>query len=517
MASQLFNKLNRVFSDEPWRWIKANAGSPEHYPSGSGTPLTDVKAILVHETSGWPPRTNGREMFIREFHGGSGTTSQLYVAGDGTVLKGMELPWRSQHGGFLNDQSIGIETGHGWGNYVSETHLLAFTETDMRLVPDPANPGKMKISGARIAPVATPNGWVPLRGENRIDRDSDDDVHGIKFYLRRFSDEELVVSYFTTDRYQGPWREPLRAPEMLFTEQQYRSWAMVARWLAEENLVPRNFPLLPHKTRSAGEGDPGQTGMKADGTNFAAIVLADEVLSRSPVKFGQPASPVPPAATALRDEYQKTTSITAERKDTENKYWKAMLLAFRGLCGHGFAGDPHNGDHDCPGPLFDWHRFAREVWDWWWWPFDFDTTKPTTAVAARPYGLSTCDHTTPLKEYFWPTPVATIQGRSRTGVHGTTGSPQTFELPSGSRVYALANGELVAARFANPDGRGEHAVRARAPRRLPRARPARPQPHRGEADLRRPDRLRRPADELLLALHAPRPAGRAELRRSVHR
>jgi hypothetical protein len=34
------------------------------------------------------------------------------------------------------------------------------------------------------------------------------------------------------------------------------------------------------------------------------------------------------------------------------------------------------------------------------------------------------------------------------GIHGPHSSPSTFALPEGSRVYALANGEVVAARFA---------------------------------------------------------------------
>jgi len=97
--------------------------------------------------------------------------------------------------------------------------------------------------------------------------------------------------------------------------------------------------------------------------------------------------------------------------------------------------------------MFDWHRFAREVWDWWWFPFDFDPATPNTAVAARPYSLATRDGSTPLKEYFWSTPAAVPQGRVRTGIHGAHSSPQTFELPEHSRIYALANGELVAARF----------------------------------------------------------------------
>ena len=30
-------------------------------------------------------------------------------------------------------------------------------------------------------------------------------------------------------------------------------------------------------------------------------------------------------------------------------------------CYRGFLAHSANGGHPCPGPLFDWHRFAREV------------------------------------------------------------------------------------------------------------------------------------------------------------
>ncbi len=133
-----------------------------------------------------------------------------------------------------------------------------------------------------------------------------------------------------------------------------------------------------------------------------------------------------------------------------------MFDVFLGFHGHAFSGDPFKSpqllfglDHDCPGPMFDWHRFAREVWDWWWHPFDVDAALPATKpVAARPYSLASRDGSTRLNEYYWSTPVPTILGRKTTGIHGPHSSPSTFALPQGVRVYAMANGEVVAARFA---------------------------------------------------------------------
>ncbi len=449
MAQQLLNRLKVVFDDAPWRHVK----SIGRLPAGVGRTLVDVRTMVVHETSGWPARKNGSEMFFRAFlagpgHPHTGETTQLYVAGDGTVLLGMELPQRTQHATFVNDWSLAAETGHGWGNYRSNQHLGPFTTTDETMIPNP-NPThkppfiKGPTNGNLIPLRAKPgNRWIPLGGDGTIDDVADDDLPGIKLFVRHASFSEVVVGWWTTGRYTGPWRQPQRVPEMLFTEAQYRSWALLARYVAEEFLLPRNFPLLPHKTRAASSGTSGSHGMIRDAASFSAIVLADEALSRSPRTFGLPASQAPPTAAALQAAYQ--AAATAER----NPLWKSLFNTYRGFHGHGFSGDPTKlKDHDCPGPMFDWYRLAREVWDWCWWPFDVDTANPATAVPARPYSLSSRDGDTPLREYFWTTPATVPQGRVRTGIHGAAGSPKTFELPATSRIYAISNGDLVAARF----------------------------------------------------------------------
>src|SRR5262249_11821266 len=81
-----------------------------------------------------------------------------------------------------------------------------------------------------------------------------------------------------------------------------------------------------------------------------------------------------------------------------------LFHEFPGLHGHGCAGATTNGmdDHtSCPGPLFDWHRFAREVWDWWWYPFDFNDAFTATSTTRRPYSATPAPGIdTPLVEYF---------------------------------------------------------------------------------------------------------------------
>ena len=442
MAQQLRDRLNTVFSDRPWLDLQAAGVS-------AGNRIADVKAMVVHESSGWPPRSNGVNMFNRAFTPPADRlTTQLYVSGDGTVLQGMELPNGTQHAGFINDRALGSETGHGWGNFRNNDRLGPHTSTNETLIPNPHPPPAMIVHGGLVPPVAKPlNRWISLSGDGTIDDAGDDDLPGVKFWIRHRDFNEVAVGIWTTPRYNGPWRQPQRVPEMLFTEGHYRAWALLARWIAEEYLLPRNFSLLPHKVRDGGFGDVGSHSMMRDAASFSAIVLADEGLSRSPQTFGLPAAPVPPTAAALETAY--AGGVAGNR----NTHWQSMFRVYRGFHGHGYPGDPVNGDHDCPGPMFDWHRFAREVWDWWWLPFDFDPATPNAAVAARPYSLAIRDGNTPLKEYFWSTPAAVPQGRVRTGIHGARGTPETFELPASSRIYALANGELVAARFPAETGR----------------------------------------------------------------
>lgn len=520
VAQQLRNRLNAVFSDVPWRtrvqprqadWPVSSTGRPV------GLPIADVRSLVVHETSGWPTRERGAEMFYNEFlpgpgHGHHGVTTQLYVASDGTVLLGMDLPRETWHAGTVNAWAIGAETGHGWGNYRSNDYIGPFTSSDETRIPDPAHPGeriKGPTYGNPVALTARPSSrWVALSGDGTIDETRDDDLPGIKFFIRHEGFTEVIVSSWITARYAGPWRQPQRVPEMLFTEAQYRSWALLARYVAEEYLLPRNFSLLPHKMRAAGLGATGGLhGTIRDATSFSSIVLADEALSRSPRTFGLPATTALTAAT-LQAAYTAAGPAGAVR----NQLWQNMFNTFRGVHGHGYSGDPtHGNDHDCPGPMFDWHRFAREVWDWQWWPFDVDATNPaTTVVPARPYSLATRNGATPLQEYFWSTPATTPEARARVGVHGATGSPRTFELPQNSRIYAISNGDLVAARFPAETDQVSLAfmlVRHEVFHKLDTRRPAAGTPTRPPVFAERIDYDLAPTTVYSLYMHLGRPAG----------
>lgn len=97
------------------------------------------------------------------------------------------------------------------------------------------------------------------------------------------------------------------------------------------------------------------------------------------------------------------------------------------------------------------------MWDWWWYPFDLVPVVPTTTVTSaapvRPY--RTPNGQTPPIEYYYDedhhqAPFVLDDQHSdriQDGIHGPESSPTTFRLDNNSPVYALANGELVAARY----------------------------------------------------------------------
>ncbi len=284
--------------------------------------------MVVHETKGWPALNKGADMFVTHFLGGDGVTTQLFISGDGTVMQGMELPRKTHHARPLNDSALGSETGHGWGNYRGNDHIGPYSSSDHTKVPvvdpdhpDPNDPlhckhdenGKIVLKEGATYGTFQPlhrmdgthgmpnNFWLPLSGNDAMAAATDDDLPGIKFWVRHQGFDEVVIGLWTTPEYSGPWREPQRVPEMLFTDAQYRAWSLLARWVAEAFLIPRNFALYPHKTRVGGSasGAAGH-GMLSDADSFAAIVLADEGLSRSPTTFGLAAGTVPTQAQLTR-------------------------------------------------------------------------------------------------------------------------------------------------------------------------------------------------------------------------
>jgi hypothetical protein len=418
MSTQLWNSLRKVYDATVEAAVVAHRAQWVANPNW-GTAITDVRGFVVHETSGWPARANADGFNVHYWrgfddqkvnphpppdkitvhHNADGFGSQYYISGDGTVFSLVPESTITFHSSVSNSVALSSETGHSQGH-------------SSPAIPPPTNL------------------WRPLNGVSNSNAAGYDDLLGVKMWWRSTSFDEMVVSWWTTARFAGPQRGAVREPEQLFTEQHYRSWALLARWAAEHFLIPRNFPLYPHKL-----ADP-EPDLLDDGDLFRKLLRADDGLSRRLTLFGWTQAQVD-------DDAHFQGTYHAGLAGGVNRHWRTFVQNYRGFYGHGFTGIDA---HDCPGPLFDWHRMSREVWDWWWWPFDFNAARTSTNVTAREYSRS-WNGDTPTSEYFFATPAASYAGRQVPGIHGNTGSPRTYRLDQGSRVYAAANGELVAARF----------------------------------------------------------------------
>jgi hypothetical protein len=490
-AKALLSRLQAVFDDSH---AAAITSAPNH-PGGSfRNGMPQVFTLMVHETDGWPSR-NKAQKWVKNYtkSPGDGTGPQTAVFYDGTVIKVMGYPLLAWHGEFLNARSLGTETGHG---------------TDARN--EGGNVAK-NDPPPDIAPDTTAGGTV-RKGWHALSTDAED-VPGAKlFCCDQTSDTppEVLICWWSsslyTTRTQADFLIPTRDPPgatpltpqnypnhiialpphpalMVFSEAQYRSHSLLARYFCEAFLVPRNLPLYPwtnreHALRSpSGGGSPKFRQIVLADANFTTIrddltanvasfsaannlgntIFADANLAAFRTAYNN-------ANVAANTVTEQIFHLTNNNKAPLNKAWLYMFKSFRGVIGHGFAGATVLDDHDCPGPMFDWYRFARELYDWWWYPFDFDAAFATTATPVRailtPRSRGTTadpGDETPLIEHFWentptdgrPDPYL---GRAAQpgGLLGQTASPQTFRLEANSPIYAMANGELVAARILTP-------------------------------------------------------------------
>lgn len=415
--------LQRLLPQYDQTYAAQVMGGAATWPGGSfGNRLAHVQTLVAHLTAGWP-RRDGADTFVAQYivpgTPKRGIGPQFYISGDGTVAKLIDLPRRTGHGEWINSWAIGVETGN---------------------LGDVAAPPTVQWEAASNAA---------------------EDAPGLKMWVtsRRPIQTEVLSTWWTTATYAGPGRGAIGADNMIFPEQVMQAWALLARYLLVELELPRNFPLLPHEQRS------GMIDGAAAAAKFRRTVLADEraemvqrTVAAAPVNI--PAVNFDAAnAGALSTSYhaaiQPTTVGTIQRN---NRAWRAWCETYRGLHGHGYAGSllydppqpphpPHaHSEHDCPGPLFDFHRLAREVSDYWWYPFD--VAGGTTAVPRRAYRRFQAD--TPLIEHYFDETEADRTARFSTGIHGALSSPDTFTLAPASPVYAMSNGELVAARFPAP-------------------------------------------------------------------
>ncbi len=485
-ATALLTRLQAVFNDQP---VAGVMGAAQH-PIGVSLPhfrdgMDEVFTLMVHETDGWPSRNKVQGWVNGYTHSpGNGVGPQTAIASDGTVTQIMEYPRVTWHAEFLNARSLGTETGHG-GDARDEAGNLATNDPPPDIAPDTSANGAVR------------HGWRALSNQ-------DEDIPGAKLFCMDHhfdAPNEVLICWWSSSLYTTrthadfliPARKPPGLPQnypvhinpvpphpslMVFSEAQYRSWSLLARFLCEAFLTPRNLALFPWITRSDNSRSPAAGGSP----KFRQFVLADpnfttirDDLTANVAGFNQNIFDDANLA-AFRQAFDQANvnanTITEpifnlhNNNKALNKAWLYLFKSFRGVVGHGFAGAAVLDDHDCPGPMFDWYRFARELYDWWWYPFDFDTNFASTAVPKRAIltprsenraALDPGDETT-LIEHFWentphdgrPDPYQARVTRPPGGLLGQTASPDTFRLEANSPVYAMANGELVAARVLQP-------------------------------------------------------------------
>src|SRR4030095_303440 len=164
----------------------------------------------------------------------------------------------------------------------------------------------------------------------------------------------------------------------LFSDRNYRSLALLCRLLAEQNGIPRNFPLLPWLDNTVD---------RTSSALFRKLLLSDQRRDQIAQKLGTTTAIVEANGTTFTNWYNPNRARIWSRffgwdpdpdANPNTAGGRADLPCFKGFLSHDI-----NGSHACRGPLFDWHRFSREVWDWWWYPFDTDPLTVTTT--RRPY------------------------------------------------------------------------------------------------------------------------------------
>ena len=439
MPSELLNRLQRFLRVNTARSVmnaRLNAeAQPTHWPflnhvrTNFGDVMAAVHSIVIHETTGWPSYQSANN-FVDQYTSrtavNQGIGPQFYVDGNGTAFKLIDIDPRrlTWHASFLNGIAFGIENGDIGDNpdiRPPEVHWRALTTK-------PAN---------------------------------QDDLAGLKLFAAvhpmSAGDEDVVPIWFPTANYRGPGDlTHVGGFRMLFSEANYRTLALLCRYLAEELGIPRNFTLLPYEEREPNLNDVA---------NLRKIVLADERAEMITRMLGKTIADFTANGKALSDWYTEQVShrdpspANRSHGKVHNVAWSnffedlggpgtaADKRCYRGFLSHALPGainikpdGTDQDDHPCPGPYFDWHRFAREVWDWWWYPFDFEPLGPSQTL--RPYRQARRD--TPLISYYYD-----VDGRPEdyTGKRILLASDDSFNLPDPTPIYAMANGVLVAARI----------------------------------------------------------------------
>ncbi len=422
-------------------------------PTKGANNVSGVNTISIHETSGWPA-----------YEGASNMVSAFLCLSDQTVWVQATPPTPAHWKTDSRKRGVGPQyyiDGNGTVfalvgefNLGAEPRITIHTETVNATSIGIENGDAGDAAGIRPQNAANGPYWF------RLSTGQTEDMPGLAVFalLHPASDQaDLGLIWFATQargaaipNYPGSGDTNTIATRyshwdnMIFTERDYRSLALLARLLAEQYGVPRNFCILPY---SKGDSDGGDRDI------LRKLILADERQDMVARKCGLTAA----------DIQNKTNAYTSQNNST---LWyrffgvkpgaspAAELPGYRGFIAHALIASL--GHFACPGPLFDWHRFSREVWDWWWYPFDLNIAVPALYAQRRPYMQARGD--TLLREYYYDAAepgadFTTIGDRfNALGVADLDASrgANHFAIHASTPIYAMANGVVVAARLTNP-------------------------------------------------------------------
>ena len=312
----------------------------------------------------------------------------------------------------------------------------------------------------------------------------------------------IWIAQFPAHADAGDIPTPAGWDNMIFTERNYRTLVLLCRLLAEQFEIPRNFLVLPYLSRTD----------RSNAALFRSMILADQLGDAIAQKLGTTTAVIQTSGAPYTTWYNLHHDANWSRFFGANP---ANLQVQDTPCYKGFLSHVINGDftnqnfHNCPGPLFDWHRVAREVWDWWWYPFDVEpanftganssgsptlagispattglnsgmalsgtgisagaaiksvdsadqitmTTNSTAAVTTFTVGKASVTQRTyrqarrdtPLVEYYWD---QTGSAAQYAGLRLPQSITETFRLAANTPIYAPANGVVIAARMPTAD------------------------------------------------------------------
>lgn len=467
MPSKLLDRLNEFYDETPATTVMQVGAHPTgnlHWPPGTptwGAAMHPVQTVVIHETTGYPTYM-GSDSFVERYtkvaNPRDSAGPHFYIDGNGTAHRLIDItpPPTVWHATYLNLMSIGIENGDlGDNSKIGPDAVILASDVPPTKPPAPPDtPAQIEVKRAAFQATAR-NYWRALSANTT-------DLTNLKAQLllhpgqgNNSGSAEGVLIWFGTAHYDGPQDEahtgaPFR--RMLFTERNYRSLVLLCRYLAEQLGLPRNFPVFPWEEMENNISTVNK---------FRSIVLADERSDYIAAAAGTTTADLTANAAALGTWYTNQIHALDRTFKRYNMAWRKMLDnsvnglgqgGFRGFHGHGFAGDIYHYDNHslCPGPYFDWHRFAREVWDWWWWPFDLVpqlATFPTVMVPStsqRDYRKARS--TTPLREYYYdadgqPADYTAARAANDIATFGANAFLAENQVP----VFAVANGVMVAA------------------------------------------------------------------------